>query len=386
MDKVKVALGGLLVAAGLVVGAVVVTPLVAEARDCSDNAVVRCGVVDINDLRSKYNADASTQNIFAAYGLTSAVINGATAKTGTTTKNGDVIVDGKVVATNAHSAGRQYISGSTRKESNGTVYYDSPNQTAFRTNSIAIIAFFDGDGKFIGGVMNDCGNPLTGTSTPVPPKPVYACDSLTAAKVSRTEFRFATAATAKDGAVIQDYVYNFGDGATQTAGATTNHTYAKAGTYTASVTVRVKVGDTIVNAPGNCVTKVTVDVENCPIPGKEKFPVDSPECKEDKWIKVCDTRTNTIKTIKEEDFDKSYMTTDFSKCEKIKVCDTTTNQIIEIYKSEMKDTYTTDLSKCAPVPPPELPKTGPADALMSIIGVGGLVGATLAYIASRRAI
>lgn len=386
MDKVKVVLGGLLVAAGLFVGTAVVTPLVAEARDCSDNAVIRCGVTDINQLRSKYNADASTQNIFAAYGLTGAVVNGATVKTGTTTRSGDVIVDGKVVATNAHSAGRQYISGSTRKESNGTVYYDSPNQTAFRTDSLAIIAFFDGDGKFIGAVLTDCGNPLTGTPTPVPPKPVYTCDSLAAAKISRTEFKFTTSATAKDGATIKDYVYNFGDGSSQTAGASVNHTYTKPGTYTASVTVRVTVNGQLVNASGNCVVKVKVEVENCPIPGKEKYPVDSPECKEEKWIKVCDTRSNTITTIKEEDFDKSYMTTDLSKCEKIKVCDTTTKQIVEIHKSEMTSNHTTDLSKCAPVPPPELPKTGPSDVLMSIVGVGGIVGATLAYVASRRAL
>lgn len=417
MNKVKVLLGGLVLAAGLLVGVGALLPLTADAQDCSANAVIKCGVGSVDDIRSKFDADASTRNIFAAYGLTSDVIHNATSKSGETTINGDVIVDGQVVATGAHSAGRQYISGSTQKNSNGTTYYDSPNQTAFRSNSISVIAFFDGNGQFIGAVMYDCGNPVAGTAKPVPPKPTYACNSLTATMVNRTTFNFMTDASAANGATIKDYTYSFGDGNSATAGATATHTYAKAGTYEVSVVVRVDVNGQTVNAAGNCKATVTVTPEMCPIPGKENYPKDSPECKEDKYIKVCNTRTNAIETIKEQDFDASYMTkdltkcekiqvcdltthqtvtiyrsemsdkytTDFSKCQKITVCDTTTSKIISIYPSEMKDTYTTDLSKCA-VAPPELPHTGPTDLLSGAIGVASLVGVTLAYIASRRAV
>lgn len=417
MNKVKVLVGGFVLAASLLVGVSTLLPSTADARDCSTNAVIKCGVSSVDDVRSKFDADASTRDIFAAYGLTSDVIHNATAKSGETTINGDVIVDGKVVATGAHSAGREYISGSTQKSSNGTTYYDSPNQTAFRTNSISIIAFFDANGQFIGAVMYDCGNPVAGNAKPVPPKPTYACNSLTATMVNRTTFNFKTDASAANGAAIKDYTYNFGDGNSATAGATAIHTYAKAGTYEVSVVVRVDVNGQTVNAPGTCKTTVTVTPDMCPIPGKEKYPKDSPECTEDKYIKVCNTRTNVIETIKEKDFDASYMTkdlskcekiqvceltthqtvtiyrsemsdkytTDFSKCQKITVCDTTTKQIISIYPSEMKDTYTTDLSQCS-VAPPELPHTGPTDLLSGAIGVASLVGVTLAYIASRRAV
>jgi hypothetical protein len=101
-------------------------------------------------------------------------------------------------------------------------------------------------------------------------------------------------------------------------------------------------------------------------------------------IQVCDLTTHQTVTIYRSEMSDKY-TTDFSKCQKITVCDTTTSKIISIYPSEMKDTYTTDLSKCA-VAPPELPHTGPTDLLSGAIGVASLVGVTLAYIASRRAV
>ncbi|OYW85959.1 hypothetical protein B7Z17_01390 [Candidatus Saccharibacteria bacterium 32-49-10] len=63
-------------------------------------------------------------------------------------------------------------------------------------------------------------------------------------------------------------------------------------------------------------------------------------------------------TIKEEDFDETKHTTDFSKC--------------------------ADEPEVPPVTPPELPKTGAADSLLNALGLGALVTSGLAYIASRR--
>ncbi len=75
-----------------------------------------------------------------------------------------------------------------------------------------------------------------------PPTPVYTCDALAVTKQGDMTYRFAVDYTAKDGATLKNFVYNFGDGTNST---TTNnpvdHTYAQPGTYNTSVTVVVMV-------------------------------------------------------------------------------------------------------------------------------------------------
>ena len=283
MNVLKSIIVGSVVALGALVGYATFSGP-ATAADCSPNAVITCGITSIDQLRQKYNSNtpAGTQNIFSFFGLTSSVINTASYKTGYVTKAGEVVADGTVVGKNAISAGRQYMPGSTQRTVGGTTFYTRPTSTSFVSSSISAIVFFDGQGRFIGAVLHDCGNPVMADNTVIPASPVYTCDSLTATKISRTEYRFTTAATAKNGAAIKDYVYTFGDGATQTAGSTVSHSYAKPGTYTASVTVRVTVDGKVVNAPGACKVTVTVAPEMCPVPGKEQYPKDDPRCVEDK--------------------------------------------------------------------------------------------------------
>jgi uncharacterized repeat protein (TIGR01451 family) len=256
-----------------------------NAEDCSTNAVITCGFSTIGQLRSKFNADSpkGTQAIFSYFKLNSAVINGASYKTGYVTKTGNVVVDGKIVADNAISAGRTDKPGSTKHTIDGTTFYTRAPANTFTSSQLSAIVFFDAQGRFIGAVINTCGNPVMGTNkvTP-PPAPVYSCDKLVANKISREEYSFTTSATAKNGAKIKSYSYNFGDGTTQPGGATVSHKYAKAGTYTVTSTVTVEVNGKVVTAAGNCTVTVTVTPEMCPVPGKTNYPKDSPLCKEDK--------------------------------------------------------------------------------------------------------
>ena len=511
MNKVKLMIAGAVIAVGAFVGVASANNPV-NAADCSANAVITCGVTSIGQLRDKFNANtpAGTQNIFSWFGLTSDVVNHATNKTGYVTKSGDVVVDGKVVATNAVSAGRQYMAGSATQSIGGTTFYTRSTQTSFVSSQIGAIVFFDAQGRFIAAVLYDCGNPVKATNKVVPVQPVYKCDSLKATPTNRTTYSFTTAATAKDGAVIKDYVYTFGDGATQTAGASVSHTYAKPGTYTASVTVRVTVNGQVVNAPGSCKTTVTIAPEMCPVPGKEQYPKDDPRCVEDKpavqivktvndqehvkvkvgdtftyqisvkntgnvilknlvitdkapsevsligsnnlgtiqgntwtytlpelaigasksftltakytkftagthgntvcvetptvpgtnpddcdtaetetyeYITVCDLTDNTIKTITRDQFDESQMTLDQTKCGQMRVCiiaDKTTKDIAK--KDFDSTTMTTDMDKCITPPTIELPKTGLEDSLGNVLGLGSIVGASYAFIASRRSL
>jgi len=363
--------------------------------DCGDNSIIRCGAMTPEQLKAKYAAnERGLKAIFSHYDISATdIANSSTAKVGTVTPQQTVVVDGKVVATNVYSIGRTTESGNTAvKINDSTTVYEGPRP--FNT-TVSVYVFFNADGSFKSAVMKICGNPVKATKVPVP---VYKCDSLKRAPISRTEFKFTTAANASNGATLKGYTYDFGDGKTQTGTSTINHTYAKAGTYTASVTVQVEVGGKVVNAPGDC--KVTVTVE--------------PE-----MVQACEIKTGVITTVDKEKIDNVNYTTDMSKCEKAKYCDTTTKTFVTVIPSQKKDTYTTDYekckvsvcdtttktivmidnetfkndttgrytedqSKCAETPVVELPRTGVAEFLGGGLGAGALSLAGYYYTASRK--
>lgn len=92
--------------------------------------------------------------------------------------------------------------------------------------------------------------------------------------------------------------------------------------------------------PEDC--KAPVETPKCEVPGKENLPVDSPDCTETPKTPMC-----TVPG-------KENMPADSKDC------------------------------KPAPAEVTELPHTGIADGIFSLIGLGSLVGVTTAYIASRR--
>lgn len=245
---------GLLVTVGAVASLVFAAQThatVFNGYDCTNNSIIKCGAYDfnthstnVNILRQKYDASSEVQKLYAHFGMSSANIH-STLYTGTVYKNGTVVVNGKTVATNAQSVGRFQDDGTGYKASPFTVaghtYYKASTQHRFGFDGESAYVMFNSDGQFVGAIIKCCGNPIP--ATPVKPKPpVYTCTSLTATGVQNMEhdtlkFNFQTKATASGGATVKSYSYNFGDGSKATTGATTSHTYAKAGTYTASVTV-----------------------------------------------------------------------------------------------------------------------------------------------------
>ena len=381
---------------------------------CDEVAIIRCGVSSQQDLVAKYDQNArSTQTVFSHFGIQRGDLNGFVE--GTVRKDGTVLVGDRVVATEAYTAGYNWGQGDPgRRNIPGTEAYTYSLNQLVSDNRRAMVKMVNDTFQFA--VIYDCGNPVKGK--PVPPKPapqpVYTCDRLTANKITRTKYSFKTDATAKDGAVITGYEYEFGDGTKQhfvaPQGVTVEHEYAKPGSYTATVMVEFRVGDKFYGARSEaCKVQVEVAPENCPIPGKENLPKDSPECKEtpkppvpEKMIEVCDTTTNKIVTIKENEYDGKRYTKDLSQCQPIKVCRISDKAIVTIDRKDMNDNYTTDFSKCTtPVtptvttPPPaqpqqpapaELPKTGIEDVFGGSLGLGSIAGAGYYYVASRRAI
>lgn len=181
----KMFVSGLLMAATLVFGYGVATQQHAQAAvDCDDNAVIKCGYTDLNNLATKYgqNPYGDLQNIYGHWGMTNINNFKNNAKHVTVYKNGEVkLDDGTVVATGAQSLGRQKI-GANRSTINiaGKNYYYSSTQDSFAPNSLDGYAQFNADDNSMQlAILKACGNPVWGNPS------AYKCKTLKQEKSQR---------------------------------------------------------------------------------------------------------------------------------------------------------------------------------------------------------
>ncbi len=139
----------------------------ASAQDCDSNAVIRCGITASSQLNPAYQK-TGVSTIYSHFGISSQDINsfGTEAINGTVTKSGNVLVGGKVVATGAMTAGRQYMPGSRAVTSSGMTYYVRPPSVSFASSSLPAFVVMR-NGQFTYAVISSCGNPVT--ATPVKP-------------------------------------------------------------------------------------------------------------------------------------------------------------------------------------------------------------------------
>lgn len=324
-----------------------------QAAGCNSFNVVYCGTHSMSELQTAYSRTEIKELYKEWYVTETMVQGGSNMREGVVDANGNITVDGRVVATNAitvqSKAGtRQPQPQRSYKTSNGYTYYQYTTGQSFvdGPKSYNIYAWFDNNGSFITGVIKDCGNPVWGNPTTPPAKPVLTCDALQVTEISRNTFKFSVKATAKDGASITSYTYNFGDNNIKTTNSSEiQYTYAKEGNYTVTITVNGKETGEVKRQNPNCQKTVTVKPEPkmivCVIEeGGKKY----------------------TKEIKKEEFNEKIHKTNLDEC---------------------KETPTPN-TPSTPTPSPELPKTGASDAIMSALGLGGLTTATIAYIASRR--
>ena len=364
-----------------------------QAAGCNKFNVVYCGTHSMSELQTAYSR-TEIKELYKEWYITSTMIQGGSnMREGVVDANGNITVDGRVVATNSitvqSKAGtRQPQPQRSYKTSNGYTYYQYTTGQSFvdGPKSYNIYAWFDNNGSFITGVIKDCGNPVWGNPTTPPAKPALTCDALQVTEISRNTFKFSVKATAKGGASITSYTYNFGDNNIKTTNSSEiQYTYAKEGNYTVTITVNGKETGEVKRQNPNCQKTVTVKPEPkmivCVIEeGGKKY----------------------TKEIKKEEFNEKIHKTNLDECKetpaKITVCvikEGGKKYTKEIKKEEFNEKiHKTNLDECketptpntpsTPTPSPELPKTGASDAIMSALGLGGLTTATIAYIASRR--
>lgn len=141
-------------------------------RDCDANAVVYCGATTTKELTNKYDSNASARAIYSHFGITKQDVHNMskTAKAGRVTKNGDVYLNGKVVARSAVTAGRQYIPGSTKVTYKGVTFYKRHPKVSFVSNSLDAFIVMK-DGQFDFAILAACGNPVSAKPTTKPKKP-----------------------------------------------------------------------------------------------------------------------------------------------------------------------------------------------------------------------
>lgn len=120
------------------------------------------------------------------------------------------------------------------------------------------------------------------------------------------------------------------------------------------------------------------------------------ECTTPEKAEACNLDTKKIETVEKSKIDNVHYTLDLSKCKEVAVKEITVCRLsdkkypVTIKESEFdsaKHSKNPDDCKTTPVTPEiptELPKTGIAEGLMSIVGLGSLVASTSYYIASRR--
>ena len=239
----------------ILVGGATIFNASALVGDCDSNAIVYCGGFKeggsstanqtyLNENISKRHGPANVGKIMGHYGIDTGRI--ASLPVGEVRQDGAIWLNGKKVATNAKTTGRQQLSGvqNTRVDLGGgvVIYERSPSRSIPGGGAKAWVKL-DGNGKFLYAVIRSCGNPTTGTPTytpppPPPPPPTGAvkCDALAVEKLSRTKFKFTVKGSKSGAAKLTGYLINFGDGgaggsATTKTSASYTHEYKTTGSY-----------------------------------------------------------------------------------------------------------------------------------------------------------
>lgn len=352
------------------------------ASQCNNqNDIVPNGVGNHTDVANHYNGNTcgDVKAIYDHYWIKPSLAAGDRAVEGTSNNRGEVIAEGRVVANNAASIGRQKIHASSQPISiAGQSYFQTThaggNAFANPGASLPTIVVLDAQGNFKYAVIKACGNPVYARPVP-PPKPpvkdIQVCDLATRKLISIKEDQFDATKHSKNLADCEP----------------------------------IKV----------CVieTKEWVTIKKNEY-DETKHSTNPKDC-EDVMIEVCDLKSMTIITINEEQFDEKKHSRNLADCEKpdkLIVCDLTTKQVISIDADQFDATkHSKNLEDCkdkcpipgkehlpansaeceepvvtppAPQTPSELPKTGPADFLGAGVGLAAMGVSAYYYAASRR--
>lgn len=177
LDKKFVLLSGLLLILGMFIPLSMNNSALAEVsfsstRNCDSNAIIYCGAMTTSELIQKYNTSSSVQAIYNCFGITSADVNsmGTTAVAGQVTSANTVLVNSKIVATDAITGGRQSMPGSIVVDCDGVSVYKRPPSVSFLSSPLDAFVVMK-NGQFAFAILASCGNAVSATPVIPPPAP-----------------------------------------------------------------------------------------------------------------------------------------------------------------------------------------------------------------------
>ncbi|HEY5268219.1 MAG TPA: hypothetical protein VII94_03745, partial [Candidatus Saccharimonadales bacterium] len=258
--------------------------------DCSPNSVINCGITSTQQLINYLPGHNAILDLYSqSFGINSEDISNLSNTTananedytvaGTVNVNNDVIVNGRIVATNAITAGRDNISNSygssSRVTYGGYNFYIRTPRVSFITSSIAAFVVMK-NGVFQFAILTPCGNPVKATpvAPPAPAVPAYACTGLTlqVASANPNTVVMNVTHTQSNGAVFKNVSYlidntTTGSSTPLVAGDTNvNYTFTSYGQQTITATVNFTVNGATVSAPNapSCVKSLTIAQPSTP--------------------------------------------------------------------------------------------------------------------------
>jgi LPXTG-motif cell wall-anchored protein len=180
--------GQCIITVGLLLGGIIPATALAASSNASSGNDMMCGgassptqfahkldygdscdhsATELRQLYTRVNADVTAKNI----------MNGNTTY-GTVTKSGDVMVGGKVVATNATSYGRTDLGDSQMVGSTSDPLYGRPPAVSFLSNSLPAMVHIV-NGTFRYAIVESCGNLVTATPKMAALKPAVVAPTPT---------------------------------------------------------------------------------------------------------------------------------------------------------------------------------------------------------------
>ncbi|MGO3701876.1 MAG: hypothetical protein ACTJG2_01635 [Candidatus Saccharimonadales bacterium] len=301
----------------------------AATGDCSSNSIIKCGVSDYNGLTAAYdkNEYGDIRNIMDHYWIKRTPAAGDRVVMGHANNKGEVIADGRVVANNAASIGREPIAHSNPIEIKGKTYYQTTHVggLAFkdRSSSLKTIVVLDAKGNFKYAIILACGNPIYAKPVPPPkpePKDIQVCDLESKKIITIKEDEYDQKKHSKNLRDCQEKKLQVCELESKKI-----------------ITIKESEYDS---------SKHSKNLKDC----------------ESKQIEVCELATKNWMTIDERDYDATKHSKNKADCE------------------------TPAPTPVEPTPPAlvELPKTGAADVLGATFGLSSIALATYYYYLSRR--
>lgn len=243
-----------------------------RTRDCDTVAIFYCGSMTEAEFHQKWNNDGrhkDHQTVFNAFGIkkddVKGMVNGVVWRDGRVTLEGGAN-NGKVVATNAQTAGRWNNPKSDMTRIAGTDRAYKMSTRHFVTDGQAAMIKLDQNGRFLFAVIKSCGNPVTATPPPAPKPQSATCIALAQPVITnRTNVALRAEASTAGGATISGYEFTAQDKSGKivarqtvnqtTSPATANMTLSTPGEYTIKVVAKTNLGD---RSGAACEKKITI--------------------------------------------------------------------------------------------------------------------------------